>query len=170
MIVFVTSFVFSFLFYLILTAGSGDIMAWSAGEMAAGLVFSFLSALIVRKFLDVAGIRPGLGFFSPKRWILFLAYAFGPFLAGMVRANLDVAYRVITGKIRPGIVRIPSGLKTDFGVSMLANSITLTPGTLTVDEDEENNLYVHWIDVKKKEPEAGEVCSGFPGWVRRITE
>ena len=88
----------------------------------------------------------------------------------MARANLDVAYRVITGRIKPGIVRISPGLKTDFGIAMLANSITLTPGTLTVDADGKNNLYVHWINVRDKEPETEEVCSGFHRWVRRVAE
>ena len=61
------------------------------------------------------------------------------------------ANRVITGKINPGIVRISPKLKTDLGVTLLANSITLTPGTLTVDIDEKtNDLYVHWIAVKEE--------------------
>ncbi|MBN2042997.1 MAG: Na+/H+ antiporter subunit E [Candidatus Aenigmarchaeota archaeon] len=170
MIVFVTGFVFSFLSYLILTAGSGNLMLWSGGEITAGLLFSLLTALLARGLFSAAGVRPGLSLFNPKRWVLFLLYVFGPFLTGMIRANLDVAYRVITGKIKPGIVRIPSGLKTDFGLSMLANSITLTPGTLSVDEDDRNNLYVHCIYVRNRKPKARDICSGFPGWIRRITE
>ena len=66
----------------------------------------------------------------------------------MAKANIDVAYRVITGKINPGIVKISPGLKTDLGITLLADSITLTPGTLSVDIDEKNNdLYIHWINV-----------------------
>ncbi|PNX47524.1 MAG: cation:proton antiporter, partial [Thermoplasmata archaeon M11B2D] len=90
--------------------------------------------------------------------------------------NLDVAYRVITGRINPGIVKIHPDLKTDLGITMLANSITLTPGTLTVDIDEEtNDLYVHWINVDKKalenKPvECKYICGNFPKWVRRIAE
>jgi multicomponent Na+:H+ antiporter subunit E len=94
----------------------------------------------------------------------------------MAKANVDVAYRVITGKINPGIVRISPDLKTDLGITMLANSITLTPGTLSVDIDEDkNDLYIHWINVKKealkKSPvECRFVCAGFEKWVRRIAE
>ena len=51
--------------------------------------------------------------------------------------------------IKPGIVKVKTKLKSDSALTMLANSITLTPGTLTVDIDEKNQvLYVHWIDVK----------------------
>ena len=59
---------------------------------------------------------------------------------------------------------------------MLANSITLTPGTLSVDIDEDkNDLYIHWINVKKealqKKPvDYKFVCGEFPKWVRRIAE
>ena len=114
--------------------------------------------------------------FNPVRWFLFLGYLIGPFFVALAKANLDVAYRVITGKIDPGIVRITPGLKTDLGITMLANSITLTPGTLSVDIDEDtNDLYVHWINVDKKALEKKPVdpkyiCGNFPKWVRRITE
>jgi multicomponent Na+:H+ antiporter subunit E len=59
---------------------------------------------------------------------------------------------------------------------MLANSITLTPGTLSVDIDENNNdLYVHWINVdkkaiQKKPVDCKYVCGNFPKWIRRIAE
>ncbi|MBW2967612.1 Na+/H+ antiporter subunit E [Candidatus Woesearchaeota archaeon] len=103
--------------------------------------------------------------------MLFLVYLIGPFFYYMAKANIDVAYRVITGRIKPGIVKIKTDLKTDAGVTMLANSITLTPGTLTVDIDEKSNdLYVHWINVKKKDPEAEDVCGVMPKWVKRIAE
>jgi len=53
----------------------------------------------------------------------------------------------------------------------LADSITLTPGTLTVDIDEEkNDLYIHWINVTTLEPTTHHICSNFPQWIRRIAE
>jgi len=89
----------------------------------------------------------------------------------LLQANLDVAGRVITGKVNPGIVRIKSGMKTNMGVMMLANSITLTPGTLTVDVDDAgNDLYIHWIDVKSTKPTVKDICGSFADWVRRIVE
>jgi multicomponent Na+:H+ antiporter subunit E len=78
---------------------------------------------------------------------------------------------VVTRKLRPGIVKLTPGLTTDLGMTLLANSITLTPGTLTVDvDDEDGALYVHWIHVKDPEPEAAQVCGSFPAWARRITQ
>lgn len=90
----------------------------------------------------------------------------------MAKANLDVAYRVITGKIRPGIVKISPGLTRDESRTLLANSITLTPGTFTLEIDDEGNLYVHWINVPqgKEKPTPEELCGYLPKWARRIAE
>jgi len=107
---------------------------------------------------------------------MFIAY-FPRFFYEMAKANFDVAYRVITGKIKPGIVKISPGLKNNLSVTLLANSITLTPGTLTVEVDEDKNLYVHWINVRddffqehEEKCRCKYVCSTFPDWARRIGE
>jgi len=108
---------------------------------------------------------------NPLRWVIFLVYLIGPFFWAMAKANVDVAYRVITGKINPGIVKISPGLKTDLGITLLADSITLTPGTLSVDIDEKNNdLYIHWINVTTLKPTTHHICTNFPQWIRRIAE
>ncbi|MFH1063737.1 MAG: Na+/H+ antiporter subunit E [Candidatus Woesearchaeota archaeon] len=112
-----------------------------------------------------------LRFLNPLRWLYLVVYLFGPFLFYMAKANIDVAYRVITGRINPGIVKIKTGLVTDIGITMLANSITLTPGTLTVDIDPKtNDLYIHWINVKRDDPSPEDVCGSMLKWVRRIVE
>ena len=163
-------FIFSLLTYLFLTLGSGGYVLWSHGEIIFGILFSAFSAVLMKKLFSIAGKKPSLVLLNPKRWLLLFIYAIGPFFWSLTKANFDVAYRIITGKIKPGIVKIHPGLKTDLGITLLANSITLTPGTLTVDVDKENNLYVHLINVKQKEPKIEEVCSNFPKWIKRITE
>ena len=67
-------------------------------------------------------------------------------------ANIDVAYRVIHPKmpINPGIVVIKTVLKQDIAKMILANSITLTPGTFTLDIIDDI-LLIHWINVKTKD-------------------
>jgi len=172
MLAFGVTAVVAFLFYLLLTMGSGSLGAWSLEELIAGGVLSLVAGLVAgRAAARRDGGRTSYRMLNPIRWAVFLGYLIGPFLFAMARANIDVAYRVITGKIRPGIVRISPGLRTDFGVTLLANSITLTPGTLTVDADEETgDLYVHWIHVTDTEPSAETVCGSFPSWARRIAE
>jgi multicomponent Na+:H+ antiporter subunit E len=174
MIAFGVTTVICFITYLILTTGSGtDIVGlWSWEEVLFGVILSLIVGFIARTIL----VKDNFRMANPVRWVTFLAYVIGPFFAGMAKANFDVAYRVITGKINPGIVKISPDLKTDLGVTLLANSITLTPGTLSVDIDEnKNDLYIHWINVKKealeKKPvDCKYVCGGFPKWVRRIAE
>jgi multicomponent Na+:H+ antiporter subunit E len=57
--------------------------------------------------------------------------------------------------IHPGIVKVRTKLTTDTALTFLANSITLTPGTMSVDIDKDNGiLYIHWIDVKTKDVES----------------
>lgn len=67
----------------------------------------------------------------------------------IVVANVDVAYRTLVPwtAIEPQVILIPLRVETDFGITTIANSITITPGTITMDYDpDENALYVHAID------------------------
>ncbi|MBN2281990.1 MAG: Na+/H+ antiporter subunit E [Candidatus Marinimicrobia bacterium] len=85
-----------------------------------------------------------------KRSLKAVEYMFR-FLWEMTKANLHVAYLVLHPNlpIKPGIVKIKSSLKNESAITVLANSITLTPGTLTIDYNEKTGeLYIHWIDVK----------------------
>ena len=89
----------------------------------------------------------------PLRYWYFFAHYLPAFLWECFKANLDVAYRVLHPKlpINPGIIKVKTELQSDTALTFLANSITLTPGTLSVDIDKSKGvLYVHWIDVKAK--------------------
>ena len=172
---FLVTSLLAFLFYLLLVAGSGSILFWSYEEIIAGVIIAIGTGIIARKVLCWGG---DLRMVSPVRLLLLALYIPGPFFIELTKANLDVAYRVITGNIRPGIIRLKSGMKSDFAVLMLANSITLTPGTLTVDVDEKtNDLFIHVINIdeetqNKNYLEAEEIFSymDLPKWIRRIAE
>jgi multicomponent Na+:H+ antiporter subunit E len=94
-----------------------------------------------------------LGFpsLSIKTVLFFLVYIIVLFWE-IVKANLDVAYRIVHPKmpIKPGIVVIKTSLKSDIAKMILANSITLTPGTFTLDVIGDK-LLVHWINVKTED-------------------
>ncbi len=162
------SAIWYYILYLFLTAGSGSIGLWSSTELLLGLVISIITAFFTQDFIKR---RFPLYLFNPYRIFLFIIYAVGPFFISMAKANIDVAYRVITGRINPGIVRISPDFTKDASITMLANSITLTPGTLTVDiNPETHDLYIHWINVTNPTPTCKDICGDFPVWVRRITE
>ncbi len=172
MIAFIITTIICFIIYLLLTTGSGTLGLWSIEEILLGLILSLITGFVTRNVF----VKKDLRMLNPVRWIIFAWYVVGPFFIGMAKANFDVAYRVITGKINPGIVKISPDLKTDLGITLLANSITLTPGTLSVDIDEEkNDLYIHWINVKEDvlkgdSVDCKHICGNFAKWVRRIAE
>ena len=115
-------------------------------EVIAGIFVAFLISLIAGQFLVITTSSQGI----LKRLIFFIKYIFR-FLWEMIKANIDVAYLVIHPMlpIKPGIVKIKTKLKKDSAITVLCNSITLTPGTLTMDVNEDmGELYIHWINVK----------------------
>lgn len=100
-------------------------------------------------------------FFSPVRVFWLIVYI-PVFFYYILIANFDVVYRALHPKlpIKPGIVKIKTNLKTDAARVALANSITLTPGTLTVDLTDDGTMYVHWINIKSTDTkEATEYIS-----------
>ena len=166
---FLITTVVAYVVYLLLTIGSGTVALWSNEELIIGAVLAVVVGAVLRNRF----IGKDLRMLNPRRWFTFIAYLF-PFFFAMAKANIDVAYRVITGRINPAILKINPKLDRDLAITMLANSITLTPGTLSVDVDPETNeLYVHWINVKpevlKDMPrDYHPICSSFPDLARRI--
>ena len=116
-------------------------------EVFVGAGVSFLIALPTSRFFTE--VHPAS--FNPLNLIYIFEYLF-IFLWALIVANLDVARRVISPKlpINPGIVSFKTDLKSDFAKMILANSITLTPGTLSVDIIDDT-FYIHWIDMKSLE-------------------
>jgi len=112
-------------------------------ELSVGIFIS----LVLASFLNKNYLKLGLPPISIKRIIFFILYISVLFIE-IVKANLDVAYRIIHPKmpIKPGIVIIKTKLKQDIAKTILANSITLTPGTFTLDI-KGNELLIHWIYV-----------------------
>lgn len=167
---FIVTSITVFVFYLLMTTASGNLLLWSKEELIVGAVLSLVIGAVTKKLF----IKKDFRMLNPRRLVLFVVYLFFVWLPALAIANIDVAYRVITGRINPGIVKIQPQLTNDLSVMILANSITLTPGTLTVDVDEKTNaLYVHWINVdkealKKMPRDPKYVCGKFPEWARRI--
>jgi multicomponent Na+:H+ antiporter subunit E len=92
------------------------------------------------------------------------------FLWELVLANLRVAYDVITPgfRMRPGVIAIPLDVKTDEEITMLANLITLTPGTLSLDVSADRKvLYIHAMYIDEVESVRRDIKEGFE---RRVME
>ena len=132
----------------------------------------FVAALVAYLTGDFFVQRPHL-FAHVGRYLWFLYYI-PIFIWECFKANIDVAYRVIHPDmpIHPGIVKVKTTLKNPAGRTMLANSITLTPGTLTVDIADDDYLYIHWINVKSDDIEEAtrHIVQRFEKVLRRIFE
>jgi multicomponent Na+:H+ antiporter subunit E len=159
-----------FLFLFLLLAGVWLCLSSSLDtqELIAGAVVCVLAALVLHRSYAGLGLPP----LSPKILVFGVVYLL-VLAVEVAKANLDVAYRVIHPKmpIRPGIVVVKTDLKGDMAKMILANSITLTPGTFTVDVLGDR-LLVHWIDVKSEDPEEARrlIAGRFERWLKRIFE
>ena len=116
------------------------------GIVSRAVLLAGITVTVITSFFYI-----GTGVFrdvrlSPKALFALIAWLV-VFFIELIKSNIDVMSRVITPKVRinPAIVEVKTGLKSPLGRLALANSITLTPGTLTADI-EGDTLYIHWID------------------------
>ncbi|MBW6462000.1 MAG: Na+/H+ antiporter subunit E [DPANN group archaeon] len=112
-------------------------------ELAFGFVVSILVSVFIHKYTDFKIVDY---IFNPFKIFNIFIYAI-VFLIVEIQSHLSVAKAIITGNISPAIVRITPEFNSDMGLVLLANSITLTPGTVSVSIDK--NLYVHCLNYKK---------------------
>jgi len=117
-------------------------------SILAGIIVSFFVAIVFGELFTESPHK----FLAVKRYFWAICYI-PMFLWACLLANLDVAYRVLHPRlpILPGIVKVKTKLRNKSAITALANSITLTPGTMTVAVDEDGYLYIHWINVKTKD-------------------
>lgn len=137
-----TQFTAYFIIWLLLT--------WSLHfqEVMVGIVVALIATALTRDLFPDEMIK----FLNPIRlfwaifYILYLIFY-------IILANFDVAYRVLNPSlpIAPGIVKVKTGLRSELAKTFLANSITLTPGTLTI-EVVEDDYYIHWINISTEDP------------------
>ena len=136
-------FIILFLTWIALTSGFN----WQE------LVTGFILSLGLSLYLSRSYAKLGFPAITIKRIWYFIVFLIVLFVE-VIKANFDVAYRIIHPKlpIKPGIVVIKTELKQDFAKMMLANSITLTPGTFTLDIIGDR-LLIHWIYVRTEDTE-----------------
>ena len=112
--------------------------------LIVGAVIAFFLSLFLCKKCELFSEMN----FTPKGLIYTIIFL-GVFFIELIKSNLDVTRRVLTPSlpINPGFVEVKTKLKSKFARMLLANTITLTPGTLTV-EVKDDSYFIHWIDVE----------------------
>jgi multicomponent Na+:H+ antiporter subunit E len=159
---YITLFILSMIFWLLLT------FKLTVPNIIVGCVASIICSLFFGKFF----ITNVYKLLQPHRYFWFVVYLV-VFIWECIKANLDVAYRVLhpAMPIRPGIVKVKTELKSDLAKMLLANSITMTPGTISVDIIDDN-LYIHWIYIRSEDPAVytGMITGAFEKYIKKIIE
>lgn len=135
-------------------------------SLLLGLIFSLCVALLTYSVFieEKEAARRAL---LPRIYLLFIYLAVLVF--EIYLASFKMALAIVTGDINPRVVHFRTKLRSELARVILANSITLTPGTLTLDLDEDH-LIVHWLNAKTIHSHyAGRLIKGhFETWLRRI--
>jgi multicomponent Na+:H+ antiporter subunit E len=156
-----------FITFIYLFAG-WMLFTWSVdiGSLVAGIISSLLVAFFTYSVFigrDEAARRAHLP--RPHFFVVYLVVL----IINMYMASFLVLWKILRFKINPGIVHFRTRLKTDIARVALTSSITLTPGTITLDLTEDH-LVVHWLDVKTTHSAyAGELIKGiYENLLKRI--
>lgn len=134
---------------------------FTTGNLIAGFVLGYLALWAMQ---DVLGAST---YFIKVRQIITLVLVF---LWALIQSNVRVAFSVLApfDKMSPAIVAIPLDIESDAEITLLANMITLTPGTLSIDVSNNRKvLYVHGMHVYNLEAFKREIKEGFE---RRVKE
>ncbi|ASK63119.1 Na+/H+ antiporter subunit E [Virgibacillus phasianinus] len=94
------------------------------------------------------------------------------FIKELITANLDIIKLVYKPKldIEPGIFALPTELRSNWEITLLANLITLTPGTLTIAISEDNtHLYIHAMDIDDIDESIAEIKDSFEKAIMEVT-
>ncbi len=138
-------------------------------DLISGIVVALIVAGVMAGFTVENPLKP----LDPRRWAWLIVYALYYFFVAEVKSHLDVMYRILHPKmpVKPGIVKVPYELETDYAITSVANSITNTPGTVVVDIDpNEKTYFVHWIYVRTTDPQEAreKISSKFEYYSKRV--
>jgi multicomponent Na+:H+ antiporter subunit E len=131
-------------------------------NLIAGFVVGYLILFVTRR-----AIGPSSYFDRVSNLIRFTAF----FLYEIVSSNLKVAHDVLTPKhsMTPRIIAIPLDAKTDAEITLLANLISLTPGSLSLDvSDDKKVIYAHVMYAEDADAARREIKDGLECWVLKL--
>ena len=133
------STIFIFIFWLAL-------VPYTKLELISGLLAAIIIALISKDFLFYESPKK---FINPLSWIKYVNYMV-LFIIEEIKSNIQTFISIITGNITPAIIKVSTNIKSETAKTLFANSITLTPGTFTLEI--KDALYVHCLNYKKDTP------------------
>ena len=137
--------------------------SYTASSFFGGYLLGILLLLLLNRFLP--------GTFYLKRFIKIIRLIL-LFIKELISSNIDIVKLVYTPKpeVEPGIFELPTELKSDWEITLLANLITLTPGTLSVAVSNDNtHLYIHAMDIDTVEDSINSIKRTFEKAIMEVT-
>lgn len=151
-------------------------------NLAVSFMWMFLSESYTFKTFIVGYVLGAvllliLNRFFPSRFYLRPIYRFlilvFIFVRELISANIDVVKLVyqINPDIEPGIFKLPIEVKKNWEITLLANLITLTPGTLTVAiSDDQSTLFIHAMHIDTIDESIYEIKNSFEKAIMEVTK
>ena len=138
--------------------------SFSGPNLLLGLALAVAALFLLREFV---GPMHGL------RRLWSIAVLTGLFVYELLLSAVRVAVVVLTpnlrNRLRPAIVAVPLTVKSDAEITLLANLITLTPGTLSIDvSDDRSVLYVHVLMLEDRAALLAGIASGFEARIKAV--
>ena len=136
----------------------------AAGHVVLGALFAWLLPLLTAHFWPE---NPEVKRYWP--FVKFLAVV----VYDIIVANVTVAGLILFGrkKIRPGFIELPLDLKSDFAITILASTISLTPGTVSADlDDGRTRLLVHALDLGDPDALVRQIKNRYERRLKEIFE
>lgn len=140
--------------------------SFTGPTLVFGAVIAALALWVVRFYVR------GLGYLARLIRIIALIWLFiRELILSAIRVAILVMRPDMNERLRPEIIAFPLTVTRDAEITLLANLITLTPGTLSVDVSEDRKtLYVHALTVPDREALIAEIRDGFESAVARAFE
>lgn len=137
---FVITAIIMFVFWILLSGETDPIL------IGSGIVSSLFVSYISHDLLIGSKIKVGPAVVKTLRFLIYLPWL----MWQIVLSNIDLVYRTLhpSMPIDPSIIEFDTDIETDKGITILANSITLTPGTVTIKAHKDGHFKVHAIAKK----------------------
>ncbi|MBM7660751.1 multicomponent Na+:H+ antiporter subunit E [Bacillus mesophilus] len=133
------------------------------GYFFLGFITGAILLSIFRRFI------PGTFYLKKVRAIIMLILLF---IKELILSNIEIVKVVYRPKldIRPGIIALPTDLRSNWEITLLANLITLTPGTLSMTVSDDNQtIYIHAMDIRDRDETIKSIKDTFENAIMEVT-
>lgn len=137
--------------------------SYTGVDFLLGYIVGIIILFVLRRFLH-------FDFYMRRVFAAFKLIAL--FIKELIISNIDVVKVLLSPKfdIEPGIIEVPTQLKSDWELTLLASLISLTPGTLSMDfSEDKKSIFVHSIHVPNKEQMIREIHDTFEKAIMEVT-